>query len=1483
MPQDVQILKPQILNLDKSKKYLGGNEAFYLLNHEVNTNGSTDSLGQSTPLIANYQACELEQPLGENYSIGGFESQLTSEDYDFVYNSNESHYIKRIDSNGICEIVYHGDCLKLSAEPKHSIEKWRCYMKIDKLCKNAHGKQIVWTDGLNPIGQIDVEASIATNFFTTPFFDVCPDPCAYIQMCVPKPCDVITAEYIAYKLGDEKLNNKIFNRTFQFIYRHVYYDGRASEWSNTSTMYVSDTGICLETVENTAARCMRLRINIGNPLVEKIEIGFREDNNPQWYLYDTIEKYNPYTSSVQYWYERTLSPAITSSNFSECSFDYIFCNDKDCQTIDVNQTNRVYNPMPIEPQGLIPFNDSLAFYNYKQGNCPLSKNEIDKFEIKPVYGLDNCKNELVPVVVRAVISTYTAQSQFVLFPQNQVVFRAAGNYGDLDDDSDDALFGGFEELNSGQGIGLLQIGFGQIFSNKRRNFTVYIEGTDYHGEMEQWMAKTGFTQRVKVGIVSGGSLSGTYSKIRYLLSQGYFFYQEYTFYVPKGTRGIIRIANQDHEPGYHDNTSARIGILHTGLIDISTYIINSSVYRNGGNSIEFDACDGGFDTLACFEVIAVSTTGTLVSSRFSFNGHILDKRGRRVEYLEVWVFRPGLWKKECITDHNGFFAFDTYGQQEVQIEIRGELSTTGPFQVIGTYILSGVANDNVYNILTVQNLEYTDKSYAIVRIPVLDCNYQAVAGVRVAMLDSKYVVTENGVAEFILRQSPERNRNIRFYIMDARGCFSYGCFYTCNACMPYGGWTFNSTFFTTPIQEFDLNFFPQNRYINTKYISSSVSGLKSGGKYPLGFVLEGDCGKISAVNELPDLVIPKIQERGDLSFALLQYNSNNIELPLWVKCLHIVRGENINKYELQWVVDKIERIENNTKIKLTIQSLNDYNAQYLFNTNTKYQWIKGDRVEFIRNGNNEIFDFANNKLLVYKTISPLHDITLSGQTDAPADYFNQLLIDNDGDLDDLTEGAIIELQREKECTDEPVYFSIGVTLPVVNGRLLNPTGIFHTFDTYLVKRTVSGRTLQLFEHHSPTDFWGDHVTDIGKAYFRNKYENEKRYGRAVTINSRTQFNYFSDIVKGLPNPEHGDVTSMNIVDNKVIAVISEKDNCVLTTSDELLRFNSQGVVTASPADELISDPQPKLSGVFGCKYEDIGSIYYGDGWFTYVDSSKNAYVKHTYDKAVDISEGKLSTYFRKRCQQVMTFNLLPSQINPADPLRFLNHLKYVTGFNNHTGAVQLTIKSLRDSAINNEIEPFLKNNETLLFSPIAEQFLTFASYTPERYSNLDLSDENGCSMILFYNTTPWVHPIIAIDYNSFFGVSVDRVLGVVMNKFIEKVKSPLAIEIQDESMWFVKKLETDKPNVLSEIPPVKFKKDGRKWNGAFLKNINSVGGLYNGQPLNGFWSAITFVRDNTINNQYNTVNSDKQKSFDELDNILIKFMLQEQSGFTENI
>ena len=1067
MSQQSQILKPQTLNLDKGRKDLKETESFYLLNFQnwvtLNTK-KTGNISKGNQFPANRPACDMQLPAGENYAVGTYYSILTNETYGFIYNSNGVHFISRINSVGDCQIVYYGDCLNLSADPKRMITQFRAFMKYDRTCRNRAGKELYFVTG-DFEGSIDVEASIATNNFTTPFFDTCATEtgCELISSCVPDPPSCLTGEFIWITPAERNLTNFLMNTGFQFRYRHVYYDGRASIWSKISTLFYQD-GLTLNFNPDNAGRKLKLRVPVGGPQVDLIEIAVSENNSGTWRKVATIEKYKKYNSSQEMWYERGMAE-LENFSTTDCSFDYYFYNDSLGETIDPAEINRNFNPHPRGAQGMFSFSlksgnntSALAYYNYIKGNCPIDIVQAQKF---------------------------------------------------------------------------------------------------------------------------------------------------------------------------------RVGI-------------NPTSYLNN-------------------------------------------------------------------------------------------------------------------------------------------------------------------------------------------------------------------------------------------YLSS---GLKAGGTYSFGFILTGDCGRFSFVYGTQTLNIPRTQDKNAVDFPIFYYDATGMILPDWVTSLTIVRTENQNGFELQWVVDSFTRVDGN--IILKIQSLNDYNESRNFKANTVYQWVDGDRLEFIKNGPSasSIFTTAANGLLNYQILNPLSDVSGSA-----ADFFNELVIKDDGRLSALAAGAIIELQRPKKVVDNPSYYEICANIPVENGRLVNETGNFNTFDTYFVSRqfTSGGNPVFMYvEHHSPNDLWptivgSKGVSDRGRAHVVNKYEDEKRYGRNVTINSPTEFNWFGSFEKTIPAQEQGDIIGVGVWDNSVGLAIGEHDNFLFQIGDDFARVGSDGVLRAAPVDALISDPEPKVSGKFGCQYDHIGSILFADGWANWVDVNRHAFVKHDFNSAKDAALGKTQLYFRVRCQELETHNR--SVTNDLDKIRFC------IGYNKGDETVMITIKKFRDSGINNSFKSFQQTNDTLIFYPASDDWLGYASFTPEAYSHYNLFDTEGCSFIVYLNGIPYYHPVISNKFNEFFGIAVDQVVGISINKFPEKAKRYLAMEIQSEKMWFSPEdgVVTDSPVFSSEIPPARVIKDGRKWNASFLYDKNSRGGLFNNDPAvispdcRGYYCAVTLVRDNTLNLAYNTIDNSKRVQSSELDLIIAKFNFIESSGMTENL
>lgn len=1441
-----QANKPIRLNLDKSKKYLGRDEAFYLLNHDVLT-----VLGKATPKPANFPLCDLQKPAGENYSVGEYWSPLTRELYSWTLNSNGVHFIQRVNSEGECEIVYVG-CLLLGALPRHKITQFRAFMKVDKLCANVHGKQLIWTYGEGPIYQLDVEASIATNYFDTPFFRQCSDPCDLIRMCVPDPCGCLQAEFLPVSPDDAEKRNAFLDTGYKLSFRHVYYDNRTSIWANPTTLYYQNSRGCFDTNVGFP-RCLKVRIPVGNPLVDRIELAYTKDG-ANWSLSDIIEKYKKYNSSQQYWYERGLSEQLSGYSADDCAFDYIFCDDKLCQPVDPTTISRVFNPIPRDAQCLIPVglsnqdNPALGVVNYRQGNCPIDKGEAQKFDVQlDCSESGQCPREMVTVTVRAIIHNG-------FHNRNQFIYTTSANK-----DTDTAYFGGLNPALDGG----FEIGYDQYFNEKTRNFIAYVEGTDYWGEMKQRSSASGFTQTKEHGTVSDMSEGSVRNSWRRFTRNGGFFYQEVEIKVLKGTKGFLRLASH-HATGNEPATSTFVGGI---LNDIRNYRGDRDLSGivNGSEEIYFDACNGDVDVKAAFVITdnAIDDGGTTPKASAYF-GYIRDNNDNPVEGARLFLNVFGGIILGGPTDHNGFYHFfilpGADGALELDILVEKDCYE---FKKIQTMSVEGQRGFNTGHDETITDEAWTNSFYANVQMGVKDCQGFGVSGIRIALSGSKYKVTgPDGVAHWRIRNYMDRHRALRAIVMNHQGCINTDCGGVCSPCMHDSNNLAPLCFFEKPTISLETATISIDRI--------SDRGLKSGGRYPFGFYLRGDCGRISAVYETKYLDIPRVQVTGKEGFCKFRFDGHGINLSGW-DCLEIVRGENVNPFELQWVVDKITRTSD-SKIKLTIQSLNDYNEKFFFKTNTVYSWLAGDRVEFVKNGDGSIMTVSQFGLLNYLTVSPFHDSIISGKTDAPADYFNQLIIEDDGRLDSLTEGAVLEIQRPRTCADEPPYFSICASIPIKSdGTLAVDSGTFETFDTYFVNRSIGQLPPYRFEHHSISDFWGTRLTDTGRAYFVNKFENERRYGRNISINAPNEFNFFGDTVKTFNQHLHGDIIGVGLLDDKIGMCISEHDNSLFEVGSDLLRVGGDGIVRALSADQVISDPQPKVVGQFGCSYEAVGSIFFGDGYATWVDVSRRSLVVHNYQFAKAIDEGKIQTWLLARCRDI--------EVNRTAAA--FDQLRFAVGIHSRTKAICLTLKSLRHSGIYNEAAPLLKPNETISFLPASQEILGFESPTPEGYGQYDGAN---VAFIAYLNGVPYVHPVTSDRYNEFFGVACDWIIGIAINDNARKLKSGLAMEVQSDTMWFVKEVTTDRLKYRSEIPPVKWIKGNRKWNAAFLGNINGRGGLHaSDEPPTGYFISVLLVRDNTDALKYNTVNNTKRITYSELDEIIFKFMAMEQSGFEVNV
>ncbi|HEY9341387.1 MAG TPA: hypothetical protein VIQ23_07380, partial [Hanamia sp.] len=751
---------PKKLNLDKASKYLTPEESFYLLNNDIN-----NELGSSTPMGANYLACDMELPAGETHAVGSYKSPITNEVYSWKYNSNGVHFISRINEDGVCQIVYNGECLEVSAAPERKITRFRAFLRVDRLCNKVPGgmlKQLVWVDGDIEIACLDVEASIATENFTTPFFDFCADDCAPLRLCVPQPDACLSGEFLPRTIADKGLTNNIINKGLKFMYQHEYYDGRRSEWSDRSTLYYQDAKGCFDSEEGYS-RGMVFHIPLGNPLVEKINIGVSEDGGVTYSLYETVEKYKQYAGADQYWFERSLREDLVIDR-EACTFEYKFYNDRQRAPIAPEQLSRLYNPQPRKVQALLPMpKGALGFVNYVKGVCPISKSEAEKFKIEATCQTDNvCNTEIVEVKVRALIYNF-----YLANHGNKAawfIYRHGGAEGAADDVTDVARFGS-------PMVAVDTPVYEQRFTGKARNFIAYIEGTDLQAEMTQWRKKGNISE--KIGVIAGQPN---------VVTGGFNFdliYQEATFHVNKGTKGFIRLGShlKDNALGNNQNTSTQV----KGIFNFSQYNGSNNLpfYREAAYEIPFDTCNTTNGTLVINDAFVVEDLWTEGSGKKSsgYNGYIFDANGLPVEGAKIYA-NGGF---QAVTDHNGFYSFYIFdGDTTATISIYVE-TDCGDFKPIETFTAQSDQLKTSYTDHTISSEPYRDGNLQPLKIKVADCDGNGVAGVRVAISGSKYKSTdEEGFAFFRLRNYASRNRSIQAIVMDKGGCIISDCSGGCN-------------------------------------------------------------------------------------------------------------------------------------------------------------------------------------------------------------------------------------------------------------------------------------------------------------------------------------------------------------------------------------------------------------------------------------------------------------------------------------------------------------------------------------------------------------------------------------------------------------------------------------------------------------------------------------------------------------------------------
>lgn len=1611
------IRTPKVLNLDASPSLQKEIEAFYIKNLTdklVQDSAGNFNLkeGLLVPFLSNTPACvsDILPTDGSNRCIGSYESILTNEVYHFNYNSANHHGIYRIDGDG-CTQVYLGSCLNFSPEEKHAIAEHRVHLAVvsdsnDPESRNIFRKFLIFTDGKNPLRFIDVETSIATNSFNATdfpywqtFYPFC-DPCEYIELPTRPPYDCPKVELVPFNEADANLPNRLIGETFQFRYRYILTDGRITTWSPISPLIYVPQSIC----DNGRgdSRCIKLTLNAGSALVEKIQIAFRNCNgdasNPDtptdWFLYDTINKYDSCDTDDDYWTRainlndycipddecacagtfdqvtyswdmsaiefpkttavisynevdytspldnttllelvewlnglnigdfiltgttisvidsegnvygdiilnsdgepETVTPDVSTETIT-CyanTFDYIFCANKQCIVIDIKDTDRDYDDVPRKAFALTPINNKIATANNLKQFNPVNCSELDKFN----FGFDFTDNSDCNVPF------YKVSGWFVIHnlsnSQNVAVVKSGDN----------VFFGGYCNPAGGYDFQAgtadpYGTGYGQALPSGTGGFIVYANKYVFTRTVQkQYNSNTG----VLSDFGTDSNLGDSYAN----LTAGIYLVQYFEFNLPRGNYSF-RIASQSALPSNFEKTSTyTIGFVPQPANDYDPL----GAYSAGDFTIEKEAvisvCDHDVkvnDVVGTL-IVADLTDGRLGGTApFVLTGYLTDKNGQPVELSFISPEGGGETIDEYTqwTDHNGFYFLqwvpgDTPSNTTIDwnVDIAGNDLVGATWEQVNYPDKANLLNRMVS--AEFEDCQYED-AYAILAGDITRCDGGGLENIPIAVKHTHIVYTDStGHYEVHLRGYVNAD-NTRGFTNDSEdvvlieqnlGCLLMGCGDDCNTCFDpihlhdYADtdFTCDSTPFDEGTNEFDL-------------FDQLSRGVKSGQKYLLGWALHDKNKRHTFIQhrDAYDLQIPFITN----------YPNNTPPLLFWqLTSLPIIPPEFQNAYIsfyitldpvlqwLQWAVSKVEFLDGQgnsivdssgnpisigaVKMKISVEGLNNYNSENNFQTNTVFEFEKGDMVKFIDDGNgnkynSELIDVqVTGSGLVTTPINPPAPDPLNNPAlpDNPAQSF---IIDYDSRLNGLSPGAWIEMYRPAPCEGSKFFYETCQTYPIIAGKIqidcadavIDTHYEINFFDTYLLRRAIpqpdsSGSPSVLnvshpYEHHSPSDFCCTKCASIGRINVMNPYEHEVWH--SDTIQNSDAIDYDAGIINGLSTfrsensrnyntQDFGDIVAIRAIRNAIVA-ICQRDYFMISVDYQLARVTPDGNITAS--SQYLGESNQKTKDKYGCDYDYPRTIQFIDseGFVTFLDTREGAQIICNYTSATPLTEG-VQGYFYNKIKYVEKWN---SQ----------NEDKFIV----HSGYDPLQKKILTTFVkfstptwyINDNNAPLTPSNETIIFDVINKAYRGFAAFAPEAYAKIS-AIPSGKQLITLINGKPYFHNSIDVTtYLNFYGIQTNKFVGVTFNNPANVVKRHMNISIQcAEQAWRVDKIETER-NQTSYIPIPLFREKEEIWYAAYLMADNSpvkngLLAIADGNTLVGIWIKCLLAGDVTKASEY---------------------------------
>jgi len=1457
------------------------------ITYDVNNSGtgSGANVGVFTPLEGNEPYCNgLALPRGVNLCCGSFPVRETNHTYICVWNSKKDHFIYRLNgTNGTCEMVSMSPFWNFQRKPENFISPGRITAQVTCRFNKITGQQekvtyLLITDNYNPIRFICVEDCIATQTFTLPYsYFGTPDE-NWISLGVPKPIKCVSFEAINRDLSDaaEKLKpNRLNFKGWQFRVKDTNMWSQDSEHGDISNEYITVTGnSCIEN-SSGLSRCLWLYFDGSSPLIDKKQIEFRNCNgkaiglsiDTDWFLYDTIDLYEQ-CDNVNWWervranpwkkeYDKQILAGKTDQEATEISdnlgllkydassntYRYTFCGDKQWTPVPVSETNRTQNLIPTTASSIFSIYKNIGTARHNRGFSPFDCNLLNKVSygvIPPTAEDISCKSVLRKITIFGVIYN----------PWQEAIQR-------IRRDGDNVVFGQADKVVNYQQY------FAKTVDGNQEGFPGYLAGTKNFCLSKQKSYNKTTGELLDVGVDGTIGVSGGFGTIYLDIIP----VQVWEFYVIPGTY-VFRIGSHralltsDYQKT-STNTAGRTVLTNVGSIfsDSKEVVIDCSAGDVEIKDNPFMIYD------LCYNAGTLRGGWTSVVTGYMYEDQV-EKRPIEKAFAER---NTGNGAESITTDHNGFYFISTL-KEGLRARLFGRKAGAYAQLALGslTSDSSGGAShfveDKLYAYTGTDNYNNNDRILVKGRISLCGNANVGIAGALVILTNGATATADNnGNFTIIAHDKYDGTGRTEKVIYGQRGicqlidCNTTVCTYSFlqpNAVLPvYTG---------------------AERIVTIAELTVRIKGLNKrgpqmGGRYSMGIWGHDWLGRHGFIQRTDkDVVnIPTLQETQVFDYSLITWAlANDIVFPKWVKRISFGITDNLNQEDfLTWVAERVQFVDNTgqenkeapTQIRLYYESLGEFNKQNAFSTTTSWQFILqdeapviGDQIEFLANGDGKLFSSRTTTLVQY-------------------DKFGKYIsVEYSDDLKGLLDGALIKLIRPRQSETKQFYYELCPSIAInKNGRPDVYSGTFNFFDSYLMNRQIPvpiakkkskdqyGTEITtdenvnelktypfLFEHHSPSDKWGDHCHTRGRVNVTNPFENQQCLPTQIAISKALAndglingLHYFvEEDMKEFDENEFGGIVVV-LPELNYLMCLCEQDNFVVGYQDDQVRVGQGGRIVAPSADNKFGRPERKIGSNYGCQLKDINTIQKYDGLVYFLDRTKSALLMHNFSEAKDVSENGFTAWLSLKIRTVIND---PSRyfVSIIDP----NRKEYLLTTHNIKDAYKLT------DFVNDHPYEDANRNETVAVDIYTGIMRAHYSFIPEYYAIIE-GDRADQQLIGIMQGKAYKHYNTSRPYNNFFGIQCKPRIWAVANRENTKVKKFQCAEVYCPQVQFIAYDVVTEAKQKSRILTKWWEKRETFWAGAFLCDINtfynpnipketSVNKITDGDLLYGRWLKV---------------------------------------------